>query len=204
MAEIDCFLVAEYDPSVWGELKPVSLVDTLSGGPVRQPTSVKVCRDQQMLRIRFECDDDFVVSRFSQRDEPLYEQDVVEVFIDEEGSGKRYIELEVSPNNVIFDAVIHFRGGIPGVHAEWDMEGLTTSVLVDGNRRIYDVALPLDSFMNVPAVGTVWRVNFYRIDEDAEGRRQYQAWSPTGAIDSHVPCRFGTMRFRGEPEGGRR
>ena len=55
------------------------------------------------------------------------------MFIDEAGTGMEYIELEVSPNNIIFDALIRNDGGKSikrDIH--WDLTGLQTSVEHDG------------------------------------------------------------------------
>ncbi len=43
-------------------------------------------------------------ARSRKRDDPLYTQDVVEIFIDADADGRTYDEIEVSPHNVVFDA----------------------------------------------------------------------------------------------------
>lgn len=179
----------------WELLSPVSLVDVVTGAEVREPTEVKTFWDDDSLHIRFECMDEYAVSSFTERDEPLYEQDVVEVFIDEAGEGTRYLELEVSPNNVVFDAIIENNQGKLAIDTGWNAEGLVTSVRMEGKVRIYELQLPFSNFENRPVDGTMWRINFYRIDEDKAGTRHYQAWSPTGAVNYHIPSRFGEIRF---------
>ena len=46
-----------------------------------------------------------------------------------------------------------------------------------------------------PAPGTVWRVNFYRIERGDE--TEFTAWSPTyrDPADFHVPDCFGELVF---------
>jgi hypothetical protein len=193
---LDCTYV-RYDSSVWERIIPVSLVDVVTGGEVAEPTLVHACWDEKYVYVRFDCCDDYAVSQYTNRDEPLYDQDVVEAFIDEDGAGTDYLEFEVSPNNVVFDAAIRNNGSSITVGLEWDAEGWETAVHEDGQgNRIYELKFPHAIFLKAaPAVGVRWRVNFYRIDEDRSGVRHYQAWSPTGILKYHVPSRFGTMTF---------
>lgn len=185
----------KYEESVWGRVPAQPLVDVVTGAGTRVSTTVQACRDSEALYIRFECEDDHVVSDYTKRDEPLYEQDVVEIFLDEEGAGRRYLELEISPHNVVFDALIKNDEGRIHVYTEWDAAGMETSVDVQGVKRVYVIKLPFVHFAALPEAGTKWRVNFYRIDESPEGKREYQAWSPTGAVDYHLPAHFGTLLF---------
>ena len=183
------------DDKAWDGLHAENLVEVATGGKLRQRTRFQTCWDSEAIYIRFECEDDYAVADFLNRDDPLYDQDVVEVFLDEEGLGRRYIELEISPRNVIFDALIENHGDRIVVNKEWDAEGLETSVHTRGDLRIYVIKLPFIHFKQMPKSGTKWRVNFYRIDESRDGQREFQAWSPTGAVDYHIPSRFGSLIF---------
>lgn len=179
----------------WETLQAEQLVDVVSGGQVQQSTRVMTCWDGDAVYFRFECVDDHTVADYTQRDDPLYEQDVVEVFIDEEGTGRHYIELELSPLNVVFDARVDNEDGRIRVHTEWDADGMETKVWNEGDIRLYEIRLPFIHFSRRPEAGTLWRINFYRIDEDRNNKRHYQAWSPTGAVNYHIPSRFGTLLF---------
>ncbi|MBO9604624.1 MAG: carbohydrate-binding family 9-like protein [Paenibacillaceae bacterium] len=185
-----------YDETVWSQLEPLQLADVVTGGEVAEPTSVRACWDDANVYVRFDCRDGYAVSPYTKRDEPLYDHDVVEVFIDEAGEGTRYLEFEISPFNVLFDAIIDNNNGALTIGLEWDAEGWQTSVREDGEgNRIYELAFPHGTFTRKPAEGVQWRVNFYRIDEEPGGKRHYQAWSPTGIERFHVPARFGTLTF---------
>lgn len=192
---LDCPFVV-YDAGVWERIEPVSLVDVATGGAVAEPTAVRACWDASYVYVRFDCRDDYAVSSYTKRDEPLYEQDVVEVFFDEAGEGTNYLEFEFSPHNVIFDAKIRNDGGKLQIGLEWDADGLESTVTEDGQgNRVYELKFPVAIFREAPAPGMKWRVNFYRIDEDRSGVRHFQAWSPTGAVNYHIPSRFGTLTF---------
>ncbi len=191
----------DYSDGIWDNVSPIALTDVVTGDAVQEETQVKACWDHQALYVRFECTDSYAVSDFKNRNDPLYEQDVVEVFIDEVGNGKRYVEIVVSPNNVVYDVMIdHDKENDPlafSIDKDWVTEGLITSVNSLEDQRIYTMIIPLTNFNKMPTDGTEWKINFYRIDEEKNGTRHFQAWSPAGMINFHVSSLFGTLRFSG-------
>ncbi|WP_256759255.1 carbohydrate-binding family 9-like protein [Cohnella sp. WQ 127256] len=196
-----CYPSTESDTSRidWSTIQEVELVDVLEGDKPRLRTAVKACWTKEELIIRFECEDDHVVATMTEHDAPLYEEDVVEVFIDTSGSGEVYYELEISPRNVVFDAIVHnnLQGSFTA-DTSWHAEGMRTAVVVgEGGSWSCELQIPFSAVGNVPAPGTVWRWNLYRIDDDQQGERHFWAWSPTGAIQFHVPSRFGMLTFEG-------
>ncbi len=188
-----------YEKRVWNRLSFFHLCDVVTGGEVLEETVVQACWDSNSLYVRFECVDTYSMSRFLERNDPLFEQDVVEIFIDEEGEGKRYIEIVVSPNNVVFDAMItHPNPDDPleyQINRQWETRNFSSVVEVIGNKRIYVLQIPLSNFIHQPFDGMQWKVNLFRIDEEKNGERHYQAWSPTGMVNYHIPDRFGTLVF---------
>lgn len=181
----------------WQRIEAMKLVGTVNGEEARLQTVVKMCRSDEGVHVRFECEDDHVVATYSKRDDPIYKEDVVEVFLDEEGLGTRYKEYEISPRNVVFDAMIDKKPGErPNVRVDWDDDLLRTSVAgLENGGLVYDLVFPVGSFLTPPVPGTKWRINFYRIDDDRQGKRHYWAWSPTGKVDYHTPEKFGTVLF---------
>lgn len=190
------YVQGEPTASDWTALPPIALVDTVDGSNPRLATQVKACWTDDTVWFRFECEDDHIVATMEQRDDPIYEEDVVEVFLDETGDGARYLELELSPRGVIFDAIIDNDGqGSISVDTAWDAEGLYTSCAEEASVRVYVIGVPFANFAAPPTRGTSWRWNAYRIDAEPDGQRHYWAWSPTGAVDYHVPRRFGWLDF---------
>ncbi len=182
----------------WEQVPAVALRDVVAGAAPRLRTEAKAVWTKDALRIRFECEDDHIAAAMTNRDDPLYDEDVVEVFIDEEGTGERYIELEINPLNAVFDArVRNDLAGTIQVDTSWDADGLATKVVRGAGTTMYDISIPYPNFRNRPEEGTEWRWNLYRIDEDPAGKRHFWAWSPTGAVDYHVSRRFGALRFAG-------
>lgn len=186
------------DAVPWHLFEPFELVNTVTGMPVLEKTVLRACWSPDFLFVQFICEDRHIASDFLNRDDPLYEQDVVELFFDEHGNGTHYLELEVSPRNIVFDARIENdgSGNTTRTDKEWDFVGLRTNVHSDASGRlVYEVQIPAYNFDLPFRTGLHWRANFYRIDENLDGWREYQAWSPTGAVNFHVPAKFGTMIF---------
>lgn len=200
----------------WEDIELVDhyLREVVTGEKPRLKTCFRACWTADALHIRFECEDDHVVATMERRDDPIYLEDVVEVFVDKSGTGAVYYEFEVSPRNVVFDALIHYNGGDKEVDVAWDAKGIHTQVS-DGavGWRTYDLRIPFADLdwergqehlqelrqehgeNQIPHHGAEWRWNLYRIDDDIEGNRHYWAWSPTGKVDFHMPHRFGTLVF---------
>ncbi|OPH48861.1 hypothetical protein BC351_38090 [Paenibacillus ferrarius] len=182
----------------WEKIQAHSLSEVVTGQKPRLATQFRACWTKEALHVRFECEDDHVVATMERRDDPLYLEDVVEVFIDTVGTGSVYYEFEVSPRNVVFDALIHNDlVGDKEVDVSWDALGFHTEVwLREDGWRIYDLRFPFaDLGQPTPNPGAEWGWNLYRIDDDVEGQRHYAAWSPTGEVNFHIPQRFGTLTF---------
>ncbi|MGZ9584248.1 carbohydrate-binding family 9-like protein [Paenibacillus marinisediminis] len=183
----------------WDEMEEMMLVETASGAPARMSTAAKACWTSEHVCFLFRCEDDYIVSNYINRDDPIYDEDVVEIFIDEAGDGRRYIELEVSPKLVVFDAVIENNlSGHIKLDIAWNIDGLLTNVyqLKDSMYSFeYEIMIPHHAFSSTISARKQWRVNLYRIDEQEDGTREYLAWSPTKAIDFHKPEYFGYMTF---------
>lgn len=182
----------------WENITGVPLVDNVTGDPACLRSIVQMCRTDDYVHVRFECADDHIVATYGNRDDPIYKEDAVEMFIDEAGDGRMYKEFELSPRNVVFDALIRKEEDrAPQVDASWNMEGLLTRVFWPNvDSAVYEMSFPVNAFDAPPAASTIWRINWYRIDNDSAGRRHYWAWSPTGVPRNfHVPMRFGTLVF---------
>lgn len=208
-ASMPIYLVhyVEEQPSAseWDKLPYVQLVDVVTGETPELQTHVRICWSRYGLHLQFRCEDDLIVSPYSKRDDPLYEADVVEWFIQPADSANSYYEFNISPHNMVFDSKITIESDKPsGFHPEWNAEGLTSEVRYLLPSRpmgggavqvVYTAMLPFSDLQVCPNPGDEWRINLFRIDQNAAEERQYCAWSPTGAVQFHVPEKFGRIRF---------
>lgn len=190
------------DEPVWEGLPVMRLLDAEHGTPPALATEVKVFYDdvRRVLFFGFWAQDDAVVSDFRRRDEPIYEQDVLEVFLCDASPPHRYKELQVSPLNVQYDADITYTDSERiDINVGWDLAGWRTRTRFDpAARSLVSVwAVPASSLRDIPEPGQSWRMNVYRCDHSPAGVA-LQAWSPTGAREFHRPECFGWIDFVGD------
>jgi hypothetical protein len=184
---------------------PVRLRRSGDASVPRLATSVAAWYDGEYFSLLFSAADDAIRVTHRNHDDPLYEDDVVELFVAPERL-TRYFELEVSPNGTVFDATVDSPDGSRAtmhVDRAWNCEGLIVAV-----RKIVERggAMTLDTLMRIPFAslgqsppteGETWRANFFRVDRHAREGDEFSAWQPTrkDPPDFHVPSAFGTLRF---------
>ena len=123
------------------------------------------------------------------RDEHLWTEEVMEVFIRADRTQKSYIELEVNPLGTLLDIfLLDVRK--PLRYESWNSEKIQWAVHVDGTvdgqpgdkEWSCEIALPLEDVVPAPntppKTGDAWLVNVYRVEKLPE--RTSLAWSPTG------------------------
>ncbi|XYH97480.1 carbohydrate-binding family 9-like protein [Sorangium sp. So ce1128] len=171
--------------------------------------------DEAFLYVGFDVSDGTITGGFPQgaRDPHLWERDTVEVMIDPDGDGdnKDYYEIQISPQNLVFDSQFDDynapRGGASGPfgHEEWSA-GLASAVELRGTidddsdedrGYVVEAKIPWSSFAKArsapPSPGDVWRMNFYAMQNNGGA-----AWSPIlGEGNFHRARRFGRVRFVG-------
>lgn len=213
------------DDGAWGRADSVRLVDVVSGGVLQYATTVRACWDSSYLYVAFHALDRTVRNTMAGHDESLYQQDVVELFVDPDGDGLYYYELEWNCLNAQFDLMMSSAPSAPlpsgetvRNHIEWQTPNTRSSVRVRGTPNL---ASDIDTSMTVevalawrdmtrrtqalpPRAGDTLRANFYRIEYAASGgagQTEYGAWSVTGQVQFHLPAQFGALVFEPEPVG---
>ncbi|MGB0588548.1 MAG: carbohydrate-binding family 9-like protein [Myxococcota bacterium] len=198
----------------WRKARPTKALGTPDGrslGP-RHLTQFRAMWDDSFLYIAASCRDDDIYNDKTGRDATLWEQDVVEVYLDPGKDGKDYIEIQVSPAEQLFDAVFatHRNPKWQEAAKALDIKGMVAKVEVDGSlnqradaeadrRWTMEMKIPwaeLPGVTGPPADGAVWAANFYRIDVKSPKRAGFMgAWSPAGG-DFHNTKGFGSFLFK--------
>jgi hypothetical protein len=175
----------------WSAAGRVYLADNVSGRPPVWGTEVRVGRHQEELLVLFICQDPDPSATFTQRDDPLWEEDVVEVFIDPFGDLDCYFEFEINPLNTVLDVFIRrLRGGLRKDFS-WNCEGLRTATGLLAYGWVAGLAIPFKGLGECNL--SRWRINFCRIERPKDQPRELSAWSPTLAGTFHLPERFGVL-----------
>lgn len=183
----------------------------LTWGPAPYSTRFRAVWSDTALAVRFDADDDRPWFTRRERDGHLWEEEVVEIFLDPTCTGRNYVEIEISPANVVCDLHIARLEPERDVRLEWDFAMLETHVRHDrqGGHWTATAWLPFTGFESVtpdvarrmPAQpGDVWHFNVFRIKRPhgpAEPERDaiYAAWSVPDATTFHTPAAFRPLRF---------
>ena len=188
-----------------------AFVETMKGGPSPISTEAKVLWDDKFLYIGFTVTDVDVWSTLTKRDEKLWTQEAVEIFIDANGDGKDYVELQTNPNGAIFDTYM------PSYRKRTDAwnSKMQVAVKVDGTINKKDdkdkgwtaeLAIPWADTIGQskakiqlpPKVGDKFRINLYRLDVPRGKPQIFSGWSAPLKGDLHVLDRFGELYFGDE------
>lgn len=180
----------------WESVEPAFFRDTATGHPPQQATWVKIAWTEREFHILFKSWDTHAWATKTSRDDLLYEEEVVEVFLDPVGDFAGYFEIEVNPLNTVCDLVLRRTSTGYRKSFAWHCEGLRTAVELDQDFWRTEITIPWASLGSIePAPGRPWRANFCRIDRPENSPRELTAWSPTGRPLFHVPPRFGWLDF---------
>jgi hypothetical protein len=200
------------DEAAWQEAFSTGpFVNTLDGSAAQKPASARALWDDKNLYVAFEFTDSDLFSAFDKHDDKLWTQDAAEVFLDADGDGRTYVELQVSPRNVTFDS------WLPSYRQNdnaWDSQ-IVTAVQANGTVNKSDDAdtgwtvemqIPLSTALGrlqamrgvPPTVGTEWRANFFRMDHTSGKPQGASGWSPPLVGDFHALDKFGVLVFADE------
>jgi len=184
-------------------------------GPAPFTTDFAALWAQDALYLRFDALDPSPWHTMTQRDEHLWEEEVVEAFLDLDRSGRNYAELEISPGNVVCDVRMVTPYPDKKYDLTWNMDGLETRVVPlkeDTGSPVGWTALarlPWDGFRTLasaarialpPRPGDRWRFNVFRVErpggkDHPEAGAVEVAWSDPHSPSFHVPASFRDLVF---------
>jgi hypothetical protein len=181
-------------------LSPFILSD--SSREAWQQTSVRLCCSTQIFYVRFDCQDRDIWGNYTRRDDPIYTEEAVEIFIaPTDQIPIDYYEFEVSPNGVLFDAKIHNPDGRNNARMTgdpaWDCFGIEWYAgREDAQGHWWAIlAIPWQSLSAEIDLPKTWRANFHRIERPHDEAAEFSCWSPvlTPVPDFHRPTQFGFL-----------
>jgi hypothetical protein len=187
----------------------------VSWGPDEYRTTFKAVWNDAALFVRFECRDRNPWWTIAVRDGRLWNEEVVEIFLDPLRRGANYAEVEISPANIVCDLMV--RTPWPNLLSDptWDWSGLESHVVTalagEGVVWTATAKLPFEGLRSLadgvsglvpPKPGDRWRFNVFRIKRpggphDPEGGVIYAAWSVPSGPSFHDPACFRDLVFSG-------
>ena len=187
----------------------------IAWGPPAAATSFRALWTAAGLAIRFDVTDAEPWHTMTERDARLWNEEVVEIFLDVGATGRSYAELEINPVNAVVDLWVDRREN--RFDKAWDVAGLESRVHPRRDAEGRPTGWTAAAFLPWPALaakappgvavppkpGDRWRFNVFRIErpggpKEPEKDALYLAWSPTGQASFHVPQAFREIAFAGD------
>lgn len=188
-------------------------------------TRCKMLWDNDFLYLYAELDELNIWASVKEHDQAVYQDNAFEMFLDIEGDGYDYYEFQINAFGTVWDLFMPrpYRNGGHGL-SSWDIKGLKKAVYLNGTINnpsdtdkswSVELAIPFKSVCmsakQQPAIGTIWRMNFSRVEwdcdtikgkyvrkRDSNGKlsdAHYLVWSPQGIVNLHYPERWGYVQF---------
>jgi hypothetical protein len=173
---------------------PVVVPFTYINGTADSSTTASLCHDGAYLYVNWTSIDHEVISNYKKCNDPLYKEDVVEIFVSTLDSyPTNYFEIELSPTSQLFFADITNKNG--------DCSSLGTNYFDCGamKYRGQKTAKGWDAFLQVglDVIGrgkaqSKYKINLFRVDYTTGSPARYLTWQPTFASPAcfHKPAYF--------------
>ncbi|MEO8100301.1 MAG: carbohydrate-binding family 9-like protein [Acidobacteriota bacterium] len=196
------------DEKAWEQATPAVTLQFLweNQTGAKQKTAVRMLWDDRNLYLAYDCDDADITAQFQNRDDPTYQDDAVEIFINPRPSQDGlYFGFEMNVRGILYDYANH--GGRTLVK-QYNADGVRIATFLRGTMNVrgdkdqgwsLEAAIPwsnFDSLSRPPQVGTVWKANINRWD-GIEPDRRMSIWSDPQQETPwpHIPQRFGDLAF---------
>jgi N-acetyl-alpha-D-muramate 1-phosphate uridylyltransferase len=198
--------------AIWEDANLTVELENVLGGKSARETKVSLIYSGGCLFVRFVCVSDHIKAKMTKPNEPVWEEEAVEFFIQPPGMKNYYFEIDMNPLNTVTDLFVvndsaSGRGEAFQNIREWDCRDLETRVFVKGalNKKgeaeywIAEMKIPLKEMPKPDGAGGYdgnWKCNMYRISR-CGAKPEFQAWNPTGRIEYHFSGKFMSLNLKG-------
>lgn len=183
-AEAPIIIDGRGDDAAWQGVQELSPLRDIEGNAIEQTSRIKMLWDDEYLYILADMDEKHLWATKTEHDSIIYHDPDFEVFIDPDGDGLNYIELEINALNTTWDLFIPrpYRFGDPHILHDWEIPGLKHAVHLRGTLNnpadadegwSVELAIPWKSITGhahlprrgqAPAPGSEMRMNFSRVN----------------------------------------
>lgn len=196
------------DDALWRTATRTALVGSLHGEPIRLgatredapdwgPTEVAFGWDDTALYVAAWLPDHDLRATYTERDQPIWKEEVFELFVFGDAGRSNYLELQVSPRGVLFDAKFErYRKGDEawngGYRAPVQVRGTLEQPRDRDQGWTTELAVPWADICAHTEVqcpvgaGTRLRINAFRLERPRKGATVGLALSPTRVPDFHA------------------
>ena len=185
-------------------------------------TRVRMLWDDDFLYVAAELAEPHIWATLIDHDAIIYRDNDFEVFLDPEGDGLWYAEVEINAHGTVFDLQLDrsYRQGGRAI-IDWTPADLRSGVTLQGTLNdpgdidvgwTVELAIPHSSLADhagvdmPPRPGDVWRINFSRVHwqldivdgaylKRPDTPENNWVWTPQFAINMHKPRHWGFVEF---------
>jgi hypothetical protein len=219
----------DINDSVWQQARWTDDFVDIEGDFKPKPplqTNIKMLWDDTCLYIAAQIKDPNVWAYLKQHDDIVFMDNDFEIFINPNNTTHQYYEIEFNAINTIFDLFLNkpYRN-MGNAMSSWDAKGIRSAVKIKGTLNdpsdidkgwTIEIAIPfkavsLGNSRQVPMEGSLWRINFSRVEwdtkvisgkyeklKDKNGQNLPEhnwVWSSQGLVNMHYPERWGYLQF---------
>jgi len=177
----------------------------------KQMTIARLLWDDDNLYVCYDCDDTDLTAEYTERDDPVYKDDCVEIFLAPAPDKSRfYCGFEMNCRGALYDYFYAFPDVLLTL---WETGAVRLKTVMYGTLNqsedkddgwTLELCIPWSNFAEPagkprPEPGDVWRMNMNRWDGSGDARALSQ-WSPSGLQSPHPhrPEGFGALVFLAE------
>lgn len=172
------------DDAVWKTAHELSALRDIEGATIPHECSIKMAWDTDCLYIFADMKEEHLWATQTEHDSVIFQDPDFEIFIDPDGDGLNYIELEINALNTTWDLFIPrpYRFDSPYILHDWEIPGLKHAVHLRGTLNnagdtddgwSVELAIPWSSITGhanqprcgkAPEAGSCMRFNFSRVN----------------------------------------
>ncbi|MCD0465368.1 carbohydrate-binding family 9-like protein [Flavobacterium sp. ENC] len=177
-----------------------------SGAQATQHTFVSLSWNEENLYVAYRSIDSQIVGKLQSKDSEIYKtDDLVEIFIDQDGDGQNYIEIGVNAFSTNYDMLIKCISPECGgwkTASGFDIPGLEAVSKITSEGFCTEIKIPFSGLEKIqnghfskPKTGTKWKANTFRIDYG--NKTEYLALQPYKSFKFgfHQPQEFAIFEF---------
>ncbi|MGH9837451.1 MAG: carbohydrate-binding family 9-like protein [Blastocatellia bacterium] len=194
----------------WSQASPITLMFPWDFQPgKKQRTTVRLLRDKDHLYVGYDCKDTDITASYENRDDPVYRDDCVEIFIRPSEQSDAYYGLEMNARGVLYDYFYPFPNqpdknlNLEGIRLKTRLRGTLNQRSDQDDGWSLELAIPLRNLSESagappPQAGAQWRVQLNRWDGTEDAGRRLSMWCHSGLKKPHPhnPERFGRIVFK--------
>ena len=177
----------------WSQISELALVSNDGKSEVEYKTTCRMCYNTNGILFKFDVEDDKINCVMTGYNEPIYDEETVEFFIQPTSDMRKYVELEWNGIGGVFLANID--NDLNGTAAINFVEKNIVQSDIYGEDKGWSVLGFMPKSLFDAEMTGEWKFNAYRIKRRADDSMILLAYAPTLEETFHKPDKFAVLKF---------